>query len=628
VLLFTERALIDPSNAGRRTPTNFYSSRQDGGLRKTTGGDEIFIVPSAVLRGFAAAFPRPSAIYYTVAVYAAPDGASPAFPAPPQLLALDAPSVTVAADFTPDTFDRVLGVRSGRLQVVAQALDAAAPVASTAPAATAPAPPATPTNGQTPAPAIAPQQPAAATPAPIAPAPAAVPPGAPSAGAPAAAPVDPAVDAAAGEDGYSYLAAHPEPAAEHPAGPPAGDTFVYDDGHGDYDDGWGTQAQAWSSGQEAAFPAGFPEPAPLVDEEGGNGWAPVSAEELTGVSPLPYRGLDDGEAPVAADGSSGSSGGAGSAVAGPPVAAPPATAPMVSPPAPPSLSIDDKRAIIERIAGSESGSDRYGAINADGEYKGRFGPDHPAYHHHHIGLSYGIIQFTQDSGNLGRLVSLMRDRDDAMFRQTLGENADELIRVTNATGPPASESPDGRSARTQPVGGADLWEEPWISRFRQAGQVIAFQSAQNELAATSFVDPMIGFAGDLGLDTDRALTMAVDRAIQMGVAGARQWICAAVGPISTTQVRQQALAALGFGELSAFQQAWRLPVDNLWGPLTHAGLAGALRQLGDRSPISLPTVDQMLDGMVRRADADGVFWASRVRRLRTAEGFTDRAYAR
>ena len=114
----------------------------------------------------------------------------------------------------------------------------------------------------------------------------------------------------------------------------------------------------------------------------------------------------------------------------------------------------------------------------------------------------------------------------------------------------------------------------------------------------------------------------------MGVTGAQHWIAAAVGPISTPALRQQALAALGFDDLGSFQHAWQLPKDSLWGPLTHAGLVGALRQLGSRSPIQLPTLDQMLDGMVRRADADNAFWASRVRRLRTADGFTDHAYAR
>src|SRR6478672_1950035 len=67
VLLFSDRALIDPANASKRTPSNFYSSRQDGGLRSASGvGGEVYLVPSTVLRGFAAAVPKPSAIYYTV----------------------------------------------------------------------------------------------------------------------------------------------------------------------------------------------------------------------------------------------------------------------------------------------------------------------------------------------------------------------------------------------------------------------------------------------------------------------------------------------------------------------------------------------------------------------------------
>jgi hypothetical protein len=417
----------------------------------------------------------------------------------------------------------------------------------------------------------------------------------------------------------------------------------YDDGFGSQGDGgWAASSQSWSEAAEASFPQGFPEPAALVEENGNGGgsWSPLSAAaELTGIGRVPYRSLDE----LGSDGTQTSapsldpqlSTSSAPQFSPQPVAqpvapdAPAATAPGATvAPKPLVLTIDDKRALVERVAGAESGSDRYGAINADGEFKGRFGPSHPAYQHHHIGLSYGLIQFTQESGSLGQLLAMMRDRDDAMFRQTFGENSDELISVTTAAGPPSSESPDGRSARTQPVGGADLWEEPWISRFRQAGQVTAFQSAQNELAARAYVDPMIGFAGDLGLDTDRALAMVVDRSVQMGVNGARHWVIAAVGPISTPALRQQALAALGHADLGSFQRAWNLPPDNLWGPLTHAGLVGALRQIGSASPIPLPTVDQMLDGLVRRADADNAFWASRVQRLRTAAGFTDRPYAR
>jgi hypothetical protein len=611
VLLATDRALFDAANASRRTPSNFYSSRQDGGLRASSGPDEIYLVPSAVLRGFAAAVPKPSAIYYTAVTYATPDGGTPTFAQSPESLALTAPSVTVAPDFTGDTLSRSLSLR-GAPRHLALAADIA-PAAAVTP--TAPPPTALPTP---------------------------------------AAPLDPAADAGAGEDGYSVLAAHPDQAAAPaptpapppvaaaparaapvaPASPPVSQEPVpqqpvsqqpYDDGYDGYDDGWGSGNGNGSHAiaQDAAFPQGFGEPTQLVDEDDDASgalatWAPApsTASALSGIDDsYPYRQLDE---PVSA---------------APVDAPPPAPAPPVAPPAAPSLpqlqlTVADKKAIVERIAGAESGSDRYGAINADGEFKGRFGPSHPATGHHHIGLSYGIVQFTQDSGNLGRLLTMMRDRDGETFRQVFGPDADELVRVTTADGPRASECEGGRSARTQPVGGADLWEQPWIDRFRAAGKVESFQAAQNELAASGFVDPMLPFCGNLGLDTDRALTMAVDRAVQMGVGGARHWIAAATGPISTPALRQQALAALGFADVAGFQRAYGQQPDNLWGPVTHAALVGALRALGAASPVPLPTVDQMLDALVRRAEGDSVLWVDRVRRLRTATDFTDRPYAR
>src|SRR3954451_18350648 len=57
-LLFTDPSLIEPADAAKRASSNFYSSRQDGGLRRAAiSGDDVFLVPSAVLRGFAAATP-------------------------------------------------------------------------------------------------------------------------------------------------------------------------------------------------------------------------------------------------------------------------------------------------------------------------------------------------------------------------------------------------------------------------------------------------------------------------------------------------------------------------------------------------------------------------------------------
>ncbi len=308
------------------------------------------------------------------------------------------------------------------------------------------------------------------------------------------------------------------------------------------------------------------------------------------------------------------SGGGGAAVA----AAPARTA------APP-LTIDVKRRIIEQIARFESGSAGYKAINADGEYAGRFGTDHPAYHRYHIGLSYGNVQFTQDGGGLGRLLTMMRDRDAANFSNIFGPQADELIRVTNAAGPASKDSPGGRSARVQPIAGADIWEQPWRARFERAGDHVPFQAAQNELASAAYLDPMLRFAECLGLDTDRALAMVVDRSIQMGVGGARRWIIEAVGPVQTPALRQQALTALHKSDLRSFQSGFNwLQADGQWGALTHAAMVGALRALGAASPVPIPTREQMLDAMVRRAA--GRRWAHRVEQLRRSPAFTDTVY--
>lgn len=573
VLLTTDAALFDPANAARRSAATFYSSRQDGGLTRAAGSEAVYIAPAAVLRAFAQAEPRPSEIYYTVATYETAEGTDPMFAERPETLATNAPSVSLAGGFTGHTLAAVLGIPSEKLvRYAGAAEEPAAPAAPPAP--------------------ITPEQDRGGE---------------------------------VGEDGFEMLARQPAPAAPsapapEPAAPQvaAAPTEPAAKAAGDeYFDGFEDEAGVlpnvdpvmWSASRNG-------EPVALEDEEdfhapeeeGGDAWGTLapgtvveSSDSDEGWSLGNYRALDD-PAP-------------GTAVVEAP-AAPPA------PPAAVPLEIEAKRRIIERIAATESGAHRYGAINADGEFKGRFGPEHPAHQRYHIGLSYGIIQFTQDGGALGQLLTMMRERDPEAFAQIFGEHADALVAVTNAPGPSSRDVPEGRSARVQPVGGSDLWEGEWPDRFRRAGDHLPFQAAQNELAAANYLEPMLQFSGWLGLNTDRALTMAVDRAVQMGVNGARQWIVGAVGPVSTPALRQQALAALGHADLQAFQQATPgLAADNLWGPMTHAALAAALRGLGSASPIPIPTLDQMLDAMVRQAQ--GELWANRVERLRTATDFSD-----
>ena len=297
------------------------------------------------------------------------------------------------------------------------------------------------------------------------------------------------------------------------------------------------------------------------------------------------------------------------------VAPMPVPAPMPLPAAPAApVSIEKKRDLIGKLG-------EYTAIAADAEFNGVLGPDHPAYRRYHLGLSFGVVGFNQDAGHLGQLLLAMRERDAAKFMEVFGPDAEALIRVTTARGPQSSESRDGRSARVQPVGGADLWQEPWTARFREAGMHRPFQAVQNRLAAELFLDPMLLFAHHMGFNTERALAIAMDRAAQMGRDPAEQWIANSCGPLQTPQQRQQAVAALGFRDLRAYQAAHNgIETDGQWGPLTHASLFDGLRDSG-HSPVPLPTLDQMLDTLVRRSAQSP--WLSRVQALRNDVRFAD-----
>ena len=673
VLLTTDRSLFSPANAGRRNAGNFYASRQDSGLIRATGPEAIYLAPPAVLCAFAKAEPRPSAIYYTMVAYRSEDGGGPVFAQSPESLSMDAPSVTIAAGFTGQTLSRVLGVPVGDLKPVYG--QPAQPMAFGYAATYGEADYA---NGNHRDPGedraegedgydvaqsaseddwLADGM---------------------NGGYAARQYGDDDFDFLADQSLFSDSYAADEPSyGEHKANGYAGETFEHE-GEGDYEDGYedeyGPVHSSMAGAQESVFPAGADEPAPLSDEEEPYG------EDMTGDEMNDDEDLDssyftaseddaiyggsmaltddqDGES-YAGDGYDDGYGmeameaerryedtdddeddhwgrdrrelhessyeaasyGDEDELSFEALDSPPVATTTRQP-----LTIEIKKRIIERIAKFESGRDRYSAINPDGEYEGRFGTSHPAHHRYHVGLSYGLIQFTQDSGLLGRLLVMMRDRDGQAFSQTFGGDQKilkQLIDVTTAEGAPSRKSPKGRSARVQPVGGADLWREPWLSRFRQAGIHVPFQAAQNQLAAESFIDPMLKFAGWMGLDTERALAMVVDRAIQMGRGGATRWIISVAGPIQTDAMRGQALAALGHGDLRQFQRATPgLGADGEFGPMSHAAMVGALRALGAKAPIPIPTREQEMDAMVR--GAAGRPWAHRVNELRQTGAFSD-----
>ncbi len=124
------------------------------------------------------------------------------------------------------------------------------------------------------------------------------------------------------------------------------------------------------------------------------------------------------------------------------------------------------------------------------------------------GVSYGILQWTQKSGSLGRLLRAMAAADPLAFGRFFGESWARLLDVT------------GR-ASLEAVDGAALWQEPWVSRFEAAGRWPAFQQTQARVAAESeYMAGAIDIARTLGVATERAMTMYYNRTVHQGTTGA------------------------------------------------------------------------------------------------------------
>ena len=211
------------------------------------------------------------------------------------------------------------------------------------------------------------------------------------------------------------------------------------------------------------------------------------------------------------------------------------------------LTENEKRQIVASVAVCEMNVDGFGSINADQEFVGRkFGAKGIAVSYSrivHIGLSYGVIQFTQDGGSLGAVLQRMRTKNPSKFTEIFGGGdtaiADNLIQLTtagradlvdNPAVPPsgqaywnkfkkteegkeirklanADDDRDNKSdlpidreirgRRVQPIASTkgavatDIWTGVWKARFLAAGNVVDFQEAQLEEAVEKYMNPIL-----------------------------------------------------------------------------------------------------------------------------------------
>ena len=616
VLVAREPGLFTPGQAGARSAANFHDSALHG-LQPDDGPPTFYMVPRSVIDAMLPA----KRLYYTVIAYEDHDGARAAYALAPSRLAADAPSITVAAELVAGSLGFMFGTHVSHLRGVTGGSAWAIAAEET---------------GED----LAPELPAAL-------------------GLEAddddgavssyAAALDAAAMEEIGEDlgiqmsddgdgdgdgdadahayaagsdeyddGYagavhddasasayadfdtdSHAAAYADDADEPPrADGDAGAVQALDD---DYDDGYGLPshpaARSESYGAEHDAESGAPassyDSAPDMLPDDDERMAHGAADDEHDSNEVSIEGVAESYA----------------AVALPETRVP--------------FDIDACKTLLARIMPFESGSDGFARIEPDGEFAGRYGSAHPAYQRYHLGLTFGAFPFVQEHGTLGELLVMMRQRDEATFVRIFGPGTALIDVTTDGQGPRAWESPDGLSPRLRPVENALLWQEPWLTRFREAGHHPQFQGAQNELAARRYVLALLPFAAQVGLDSDQALTLLVDRAVQMGPEAASAWVLQAASPLATTAQRQAALGRLGLQGVRELQVASKLPVSGQWDTATQAALIGRLRAEPERSPVPMPTRTQWVDAIVRRA-ADTP-WADRVQRLRDA-GSAERVF--
>jgi hypothetical protein len=565
VLLATDRALFDAANASRRTPASFYASREHSGLIRAGDEPAVYLVPTAVVQRFAGA----REIFYTAACYASAQGQDPAYAMSPAQLAHEAPSVGVASDFNGRALAAAFALPA---DVLRRVRDDEVPSSAAFEA------------------------------------------GGELSQAHGDEELDAEGDREGGEDGYGMTAAidyddnegqvsaslhedgesgdeaeyAPATEPEAPAGP------AHDGGASlDYYDGYDepitsperSTAAAYGDDAEEDYPAATAHQSTYA--AGSRAPAMLEDEDERGREPDPDAAAYGDEADEGAP-------------------LPPAVESLATVP----LTQREQRRIMDTVNAVGWPCHNYAAVIPDSD--GTTTP--PA------GVSVGIAPFTQWSGALGHLLKAMEQRDASAFHRIFGSKWMELRNTATAA---------DAADRMKAVDGKELWREPWLTRFKQAGEHKPFQSAQNETAAALFLQPIVPYAHGLGLNSDRGLVMLATIVrrlsfnVKFAVGAALDAAVTAVTPLKTDAQRQQALSALG----TSFQQAHKIDSSSAtWSNVQHFAVLAELRK-GGRSPVPLPSRPEMLDLLVKHARDQAAPWAVEVAHLRTVGCLQDVEYA-
>lgn len=126
------------------------------------------------------------------------------------------------------------------------------------------------------------------------------------------------------------------------------------------------------------------------------------------------------------------------------------------------------------------------------------------------GLSMGILQWPQRTGGLGLLLAHMHHKDPKRFKELLGPSYETVLQIT-------------AKKLLTPVDGKQLWQEPWIQRFKALGREPLFQQVQRDLAMKGeWMKAALDATRSMGVMTERALVLTYDTSVQQGPGFVRQ----------------------------------------------------------------------------------------------------------
>lgn len=236
------------------------------------------------------------------------------------------------------------------------------------------------------------------------------------------------------------------------------------------------------------------------------------------------------------------------------------------------LSRNERKFIIAGVGLCEGNKDVFGSTNADTEFEGRLFGKHGVEVKYsrivHIGLSYGYIQCTQDSGNLGKLLKRFQSINSKTFLQIFGgiksgKNEQKIITdklidlTTNGINgipyksgqaewnsypgqkrralkklaeqdvdhngkPDLPESEIIRGSRVQPIPydvgspAEDLWNEHWLPRFRAAGDVNIFQDIQLDYGVDEYLNTILPICKKNNIRTGKGIAFVTACAVRSG----------------------------------------------------------------------------------------------------------------